>query len=279
METNPMHSSITLPARRNWISACEFHDLTSEAVLEEVAKRIQENNQPIVLLDLDSTLYEVTHRMHFILTEWAHHSASAHRRLAVNFPTAVFEEEISKMEKKHIGFSIRDTLINLKLIHPDLHDPGTESVLKEIRNFWSDRFFSGDYLLHDQPYPGAVDFVQKIYRLGAEIVYLTGRNEPKMGERTRANLARDGFPWNTQRTHLFMKPSADVDDLHFKIEAAHLVKERGKLVASFENEPPNLVALSEIFTDSDSMHVFVDTVCSEQGARPRKGLYRIQRFI
>ncbi len=145
-----------------------------------------------------------------------------------------------------------------------------------MRSFWTDRFFTSSYLVHDRPYLGAVKFVQDIYNLGAKVVYLTGRDEPNMGEGTRANLVRDGFPWNVERTQLLMKPEAYMDDLEFKRQAAILVNSQGALIASFENEPPNVAALHELLPDV--MHVFVDTVCSEQLARPRKGLYRIPGF-
>ena len=112
--------------------------------------------------------------------------------------------------------------------------------------------------------------------MGAEIVYLTGRDEPNMGRGTQLNLQRDGFPFHLPRTHLLMKPSFDMPDLDYKLSVMDFIRQRGDLVASFENEPPNVIAFQKIFPES--MHIFVDTVCSEQPAQPGRGLYRIARY-
>ena len=142
--------------------------------------------------------------------------------------------------------------------------------------FASCSLFSSRYLAYDRPYPGAVAFVRGLYDLGAEIAYLTGRDEPGMGEGTRSVLLRDGFPWAVERTHLLMKEAAHLPDLDHKKEAAHYIRRHGTLIASFENEPPNLVALRDLFPDA--MHVFVDTVCSDHPAPAADGLYLIRGF-
>jgi hypothetical protein len=278
-----------LHARKSWIAACDFHDLGVEPVLNEVYQRVSEHvrlkNSAIVLLDLDSTLYEVGTRTHFILQEWAQSPlASSHTQA---------RSAILQMKYENVGYSIRDTFSNMDLTGNHAMDSSkvngtalTESApslthltnaFEEVRKFWSDRFFTSSYLIHDRPYLGAVDFVRNLHNLGAHIVYLTGRDEPNMGEGTRANLIRDGFPWAIPRTQLLMKPVGSMDDLVFKKQAAMLVNGQGKLIASFENEPPNVSALHELLPEV--MHVFVDTVCSDQVARPRKGLYRIPGFV
>lgn len=97
-----------------------------------------------------------------------------------------------------------------------------------------------------------------------------------MGEGTRANLLRDGFPWNVERTHLLLKPNFEMPDLEHKTNAGEYIRTHGKLVASFENEPLNIVGLYRLFPDA--MHVFIDTGCSETPATPLQGLYRIEGF-
>src|SRR5690606_29410904 len=113
-----------------------------------------------------------------------------------------------------------------------------QSALKSAEFFWFERFFTSEYLQFDHPYSGAPEFVQKLVDLGAQVVYLTGRDEPNMGEGTRKNLIRDRFPWNVSNTHLMMKPSFEMPDLEYKQSAAGFLRENGVLVASFENEPP-----------------------------------------
>jgi hypothetical protein len=260
--------------RKEWISACGFHEMTEGAVLEEVARRVRvlkakagpdRKAHPLVLLDLDSTLYEVGPRTYQILREWIETPA------AKKFPGVV--EALKRAEPWHVGYSVRDTLTAVGL-NADAEE--TRGAQEEIKTFWADRFFTSAYLPYDHAYPGAAEFTRQVYELGAEIVYLTGRDEPGMGDGTRANLLRDGFPWEVERTHLLLKKAAHLPDLDHKKEAAHYIRAHGTLVASFENEPPNIVALHEIFPEA--MHVFVDTVCSDHPAHAREGLYKIARF-
>jgi hypothetical protein len=262
--------------RQDWQSACHFHDLDETAVLKEVARRVSEvkaragaekATHPLVLLDLDSTLYEVGPRTFQILEEWMQTSA------AREFPRVC--AALARADHGHIGYSVRDTLEAVGLSFGEAGDEAARAH-EVIKSFWFQRFFTNEYLPYDHAYPGAAVFTRKLYEIGAEIVYLTGRDEPGMGDGTRDNLLRDGFPWNVSRTHLLMKPAAHLPDLEHKKNAAHYIRQHGTLVASFENEPPNLIALSELFPDA--MHVFVDTVCSDHPAPVRQGLYRIPGF-
>lgn len=256
------------------MSACHFHDLTESQVLREVAVRVEKlkakagdrkQAHPLVLLDLDSTLYEVGPRTYQILREWAETDES---RAFESVRSAVF-----KAEPWHVGYSVRDTLMALEV---DTDSEAVAPALEAIKKFWAGRFFTSAYLNYDHAYPGAANFTRKLHELGAEIVYLTGRDEPGMGDGTRAMLIRDGFPWDIARTHLLLKKAAHLPDLEHKTEAAHYVREHGTLVASFENEPPNLVALAALFPEA--MHVFVDTICSDHPAPRAEGLYRIKGF-
>lgn len=268
------NSGDTSYIRQDWVSACGFHEMDEAGVLAEVARRVRdlkakagESRQahPLVLLDLDSTLYEVGPRTHQILKEWTR-TESARR-----FPRIC--AALLSAEPWHVGYSVRDTLTAVGVA---MDSAEAESAQAEIKEFWAARFFQSEYLRYDHAYPGAAAFTRKLHELGAEIVYLTGRDEPGMGDGTRANLLRDGFPWEVERTHLLLKRAAHLPDLDHKKDAAHYIRDHGTLVASFENEPPNIVALYEIFPDA--MHVFVDTVCSDHPALACAGLYRIQGF-
>jgi hypothetical protein len=252
--------------KQAWLEASHFHDLSEQAVLDEVAYRVENIPRALVLLDLDSTLYEVGPRTHQILEEWLQHSDSQPLDSTVR-------AELLKTDAKQIGYSIRDTFRTIGL---DVNKPEVVHAMEGLKNFWTARFFTSRYLDYDLPYPGAVQFTKKLYDLGAEIVYLTGRDEPGMGEGTRRRLMQDGFPWEVPKTHLLLKPTASEPDLEHKLKAAEYIQKHGRLVASFENEPANLSALYGAFPDA--MHVFVDTVSSDHEAVPRQGLYRIFGF-
>lgn len=258
-------------ARQAWIAACHFHPMDEREVLREVARKAIEAGkaeQPLILLDLDSTLYEVGPRTHFILKEWMHAPESR------EFPRV--REAMEKLEPQHVGYSIRDTLQALGFTAAQIESPEMAGAFENLKKFWTRRFFTSEYLKHDRAYAGAAEFAQALHRLGAHLIYLTGRDEPGMGDGTRTNLVRDGFPWDVPRTHLLLKRAFHLPDLDHKKDAAEYVRTHGSLVASFENEPPNIVALYDIFPQA--MHVFVDTVYSDHLAEARKGLYKIDGF-
>jgi hypothetical protein len=180
---------------------------------------------------------------------------------------------LEELKANQIGYSIKDTLSNLgfPVISNEL-----ESIAAQIKNFWWDRFFSSDYLPHDKPYPGAVEYANHLHQLGAEICYLTGRDETRMRVGTEINLIRDGFPFSKKHTRLLMRQKPDWSDAEHKSHQASQLASAGPLIASFENEPVNLVALSKLLPQST--HIFVDTVCSESKTEPGKNLYAIQGF-
>lgn len=251
--------------RQDWIDACRFHDMTEKEVLAEVARRVSHRANSLVLLDLDSTLYEVGPRTLQILKEWASKSTSEF--------SDVKKTVTERMTLQHIGYSVRDSFHAAGITVDD-----SEQAFESAKKFWSSRFFSNDYLKYDVAYPGASRFTQRLFELGANLIYLTGRDEPGMGIGTRENLVRDGFPWaeGGDRTRLLLKKSTHLADLDHKVEAANSIKAMGNLVASFENEPKNLVALYEVLPDA--MHVFVDTIYSDHEAVACEGLYRIKGF-
>ncbi|MBS1964181.1 MAG: HAD family hydrolase [Bdellovibrionales bacterium] len=262
-------TQITGKVRREWVDSSEFHPLTNVEVLRNVHTGIEgetkRGSTPVLLLDLDSTLYHVESRSHQIIREWIDAPESREH--------ASVRERLKSLLPEHLGYSLTDTLTKFGV---SVMDPAVESALKSMYKFWGRRFFTNEYLAYDRAYPGAPEFVQAAYELGAEIVYLTGRDEPGMGKGTHARLVADRFPIDRPRTRLLLKKSFELDDLEHKSAAADVVKKLGSLVASFENEPPNLIALSDIFPAA--MHVFVDTVMSDRPARPRAGLYRITGF-
>jgi hypothetical protein len=260
------NSVSNLLSRTQWVSASEFHALSDIEVLREVHQRVRQNENAVVLLDLDATLYEVGSRTHQILVEWA---GSNHGKSFRGVSEAILQ-----MTPDQLKYSVPETL---DFLAHSQQIPAFESdAIESAQEFWFRRFFTSEYLEYDRSYPGASEFAHSLHGLGAQIVYLTGRDEPNMGEGTRRNLIRDGFPWNLHGTFLLMKPSFHMADLEYKKSAANWIRQQGTLVASFENEPPNVVALYELFPDA--MHIFVDTVCSQHRALPGRGLYRICSF-
>jgi hypothetical protein len=254
-------------SRQAWLDASHFHSHGMTEVLSEVAKRVRSarESRPLILLDLDSTLYEVGHRSLQIFREWTQTPDAA------KFP--VIRDRLGALPVNQLGYSLKDTFsaMGLSPANPAIH-----AAREMLSAFWQKRFFTNEYLKYDHVYPGAARFARELHDLGAEIIYLTGRDEPGMGIGTRENLVRDGFPWKRERTHLLLKPRFEDDDLAHKLNAAEFIRKTGTLVASFENEPANLVALYDAFPEA--MHVFVETVWSDREVVPGRNLYRISGF-
>ena len=262
---------MSLYSRKDWISNSLFHPLSNREVLEKVEKLVEnhpttpdKDKKPVVVFDLDSTLYEVSHRTLAIIKEW---NQDPKTQLAV-------QPALDSIAIHHIGYSLADLAQNLGL---PVDHPDTQHALTHLKPFWWDRFFSNDYLPHDKPYPGAVEFVRKLSSLGAHIIYLTGREHKKMYRVTVDNLQRDNFPWAENTTTLIMKPNASIIDSEHKRNVKSVIDHKSKLLASFENEPVNIVALAQTFPDS--MHIFMDSIYSDHPSIPGKELFRIDSFL
>ncbi|MGE0616537.1 MAG: HAD family hydrolase [Bacteriovoracia bacterium] len=244
--------------RTDWLKASAHREMDVSALREEILRRARAVAKPIVIFDLDSTLYEVQPRTLAVLKAWLTEPASGRHHET--------RQRLEPAEIKHLGYSVRDLFAALDL-------PDDSEAYHEFRRYWGDHFFSDAFLPHDRPYPGTVEFVRALHGAGIHIVYLTGRDAPGMTHGTRANLLRDGFPLG-EGTELHLKPTQKHGDISHKHEVVGDLRRRGEVIASFENEPRNLV----MFYDElpGAMHVLADTVCSDHPARPIAGFYVIR---
>ena len=227
---------------------------------------MDKKKNPVVVFDLDSTLFDVSKRSFEILKEWVAHPETR------NFTqTTTLLDQIRVIELK---YSLEELWEDKKI---PLRESPFEHHFKHAKQFWRQRFFAHDYLKHDEPMGGASHFVKKLHEMGAFIVYLTGRDVPSMAFGTFDQLKRHGLPIEMDRSRLILKPKRHLDDVTFKSQAAKMIMEWGDVVASFENEPKNLIAMSEVF-GPETMNIFVETVSSDHPAKPGKSIYRLKEF-
>lgn len=251
--------------RQNWVRESEFEALEATRVFDAIHLKIQTilatNRRAFVLLDLDSTLYEVSER-----------SAQIFRHAARDLGElpAPVRARLETVSKEELGYSVRDSWVALGLC---AQDPALSAACESLERYWRHHFFSDTFLGHDELYAETREWVNRLHATGAEIVYLTGRDEPAMRQGTLANLVRDGLPVGPG-THLCLKDRRDRDDVEHKVGAARRFAETGEIAASFENEPRNFAALVAAFPDAS--HVFVDTICSEKPAPKVRGVYRLR---
>jgi len=206
----------------------------------------------VVVLDLDSTLV---------------HTGARHRAIACAFPDPAVADVAERLDPTAFGWDVRHPFRTLGVPEP---------MLDQLLAFWSDRFFDGAWLDHDQPTPGAVGFTQALLTAGAQLVYLTGRPEPTMGEGTRRSLASMGFPLGVH-TALWMKPSVALGDAVHKRHATRLLPDLGPVAATFENEPAHANGFLSAFPAG--AHVLVGDVHDPKAPRAAAALHRIPDFV
>ena len=97
--------------------------------------------------------------------------------------------------------------------------------------------------------PLVADIANQLVKAGAKIVYLTGRDVPRMQVGTLLNLKRNFFPIDSANAQLMMKPDPKMDDLLFKKQAFEEIKKMGVVVGVFENEPNGLARFHGEFGD------------------------------
>lgn len=210
-----------------------------------------------MVFDLDSTLMNVTHRNRRILREFAvamglSSSKSLSQKQLLKFTELLVEDH-------HWGFESAVQQAGIRL-SPQLH--------RKLSLFWSKRFFEGEYLIFDEPYPGAVAYIQRLAKLGVQIVYLSGRDLQNMKLGTVESLRKWGFPVLGKKVRLELKPSSKISDADFKVQyfsGLSGVNPRSS-IWFFENEPVILQAVDKAHPGINL--VFVDTVHSGEGISP-----------
>ncbi|MFZ7944126.1 5' nucleotidase, NT5C type [Neobacillus sp. 19] len=151
------------------------------------------------------------------------------------------------------GFDIDDTLINLReyafhlynqkldqelgldifqaLKTVEIHEPFGMTA-EEGKQMWNSTL--EDIYYNDCPaFPGAVELLQELDKLGHEIFYITARNQ-EHGERTKKWLVEQGFPVYDERFFCGMKDH----------EKVNIIKELD-LDYYFDDKPDILDTLSE----------------------------------
>ena len=208
--------------------------------LNEILKISQEyaaqNIRILAVFDLDSTLFNVSSRTQKILSEFAElHSLENLRNVEVKCEDWGIKEAVLRA-----GYSIENDL----------------EMLQNLREYWSAKFFTNEYLHYDVPYPGAISFVQELALTGCEIKYLTGRDQTRMGKGSMEVLEKWGFP--VAENSLFLKPKKEQDDELFKQEWFRaLDHSKYKKIFFFENEPVNVNAILESHPEVEI--IFLDT--------------------
>lgn len=225
-------------------------------VITAIRATAEAGELPLVVFDLDSTLFSTGERNLRILHEFAQAQQAEHPDL---------RQRIADLEAEDIGWGVDDCL----------RDRGVEDeeLLKALMKFWMHRFFTDAYCELDAATPGAVDYVTACHEAGALIYYLTGRDVSNMELGTLRSLRHHGFPLSHGRCVLHLKPFFETPDKVFKDGAmANIRSLGGRVVATFENEPGNANLFLRAFPDA--RHFLLETIHSKEPEEPAEALIR-----
>lgn len=241
---------------------------TQNDVLEQILLRIQHPPKGdlarLAVFDLDSTLFDVSPRLQKVLDDFA--KDPDHQKM--------FPEVISFF--KGIQTHQTDWGVSHALKRAGLEDASPE-FQETLRDFWRQTFFSNEYLHHDVPFEGAVEFVKTLSSSGVEIIYLTGRDEQRMGLGSPEVLKKWNFPLDGKKDHLVLKPHRRMDDAKFKRDwFANLDKTKYEVIWFFENEPVNIHLIRDDVPEIDI--IFFDSTHSGRAQEP-ENLPRIKHFV
>ena len=193
--------------------------------------------RPVVIFDLDGTLYDNRPRTIRILHAFAAALEHAHARDAA---------VIRALGPDDLSYLLDDTLLPRGV---------DKAVVERAKKAWFSRFFTDAACADDVPVRGAVPFARACYDRGATVVYLTGRDIPGMLVGTVRTLRDDGFPIGVPRTELVFKPTFEENDTAFKMRVVDAIHELGRVVATFENEPGNCNMFRARWPDSHAVLV------------------------
>lgn len=229
-------------------------------VYDKIDEVVRRDRLPIVVFDLDSTLFDTAGRNLAILREFSEAFADRHPDLA---------DHVGAIRHADLGWSVVEPLQRRGITD--------KAVLDALLSFWKERFFTSEYVLHDLPAPGAVRFVTGCHARGALVYYLTGRHVGGMEVGTVQALTNAGFPYWRGRCVLHLKPSFTMPDKAYKEQAIGLIRSyHGEVVATFENEPGNANVFLQAFPDA--LHYLFGTVRSPDGDVPHADLVEIHDF-
>ena len=189
-------------------------------IFEQITAVRAQGREPVVIFDLDGTLYDNSHRMLRILQEYAHEPSQS---------TPGLLDAAREASVANVAYKMTGTLKNLGFDDPDL--------ARSAEAYWAQRFFTNAYLGYDLPVKGGCAFAHAVRDAGGTPTYLTGRDAGNMLLGTAAALQRDGFPVGTVDTRIILKPDFETPDRVFKKGVLGALATTSVVVGVFDNEP------------------------------------------
>lgn len=240
-------------------------------LIQNLKLDLQKKQAVLAVFDLDSTLFDVSPRIQKILEDLRDLP-----EIKKAYPGII--PYLKDIKTQRTDWGIKAALIRAF----EKAEPPPMNFHKDAWAFWSQHFFSNEYLHFDHPVEGAVDFVNTLYKLGVEIAYLTGRDWDRMGPGTVEVLKKWDFPVPADSTtespiRLVMKPQQGSDDSIFKSGWFESIKPHAySKVLFFENEPKILHTVAEHHPEIEIF--FIETTHSGK-AEPHESWVKLPNFL
>lgn len=236
------------------------HPLLAE-VFDRIAHALMHGALPLVVFDLDGTLFRTGARHLAVLREFVETADQQMHGLGE------LSRALPDITADDFGYDVTDPLAARGLETP--------ALTRALLDLWRTRYFSSALCIHDTPAPGALEFVRDVRSAGATVWYATSRPEPTMGVGTRMSLQQLGFPLD-ERAALAMRGDLAQTDSDFK-EAIVAAAAQATLVAQFENEPANANLFAAAWPDA--LHFLVGDVHSPNAPELLPSVVRTEDFV
>jgi beta-phosphoglucomutase-like phosphatase (HAD superfamily) len=212
----------------------------------------------VAVFDLDSTLLDNRPRQALILREFGLERA---------------QPALAACAAEHwTSWSIADAMRAAGCDERDV-----AALADDAKAWWRARFFTSDYCAHDDPMPGAADFLAAVRAAGIRIAYVTGRHT-EMRDGSIASFRRAGFPLpDDDSVHLLLKPTFEMPDDDWKRQAYARLDQIGPVALAFDNEPSHINGYAERFTAALAVHLATDDSGRDIPVRP--GIPSIADFV
>jgi len=195
-----------------------------DRIVDAVKQAKADGKTPVVIFDLDDTLFDTRYRVRDILRDYG---------------KTIDEPRLKTLSVRHVVYLLPKTLARAGFTQAEIEG----DLGKKINAAWRKRMWLGASHSLDRPMRGARRYAERLVAAGAELHFITGR---KQSDYTASleKLAEDAFPEGT----LHCKPNNFYAGTPaFKKEATQKLRAKPNvtIVAAIDNEPGNCTAFKQ----------------------------------
>lgn len=230
-----------------------------ESLISRLDQALNGQNKLTIVLDIDSTLFNVSPRNQAIFDLFCSIYGLKHDllpKLSSNY----------RLSAKDWGLAPYTNLIK-----------DNEELKKSAVSFWKTHFFAGTFLESDRPYPSVIELIKLLHKKGAVVMYLTGRDDFRMRAGTLDQLKHWNLPLEKD-SDLITKPHKGMNDGSYKRDALLKISKDfpSSKVMFFDNEP---AVLEHCLFPEDKNYtpVFIDSTHSSR-SKPHSDWITVNAF-